>query len=123
MKDLDVWHPSDETHERLRAIRDKHGVTWQGMLVQGAKQLVGTDIRRALTMADPDIDMEAFEAAFWMPDGDCCDDSPAEVDQSCDPTNDASSPHDRTKNARRSVQEDDRSEESASLSTNSSNYQ
>lgn len=72
MKEVDIHFPSEEEHNRLRAIRDKHGVTWRGMVIQGAKELVGSDLRRSLTLTDQ-IDSEAFEAVFWMPDEECCD--------------------------------------------------
>lgn len=76
MKVIDIDHPSEEEYERLRAIRDKHGVRWGGMLMQGAKQLVGADLRRALTLADSELDIDEFEAAFWMPDRERCTDPP-----------------------------------------------
>lgn len=29
----------DEQYDRLETIRDKHGVSWRGMLIAGAKRL------------------------------------------------------------------------------------
>jgi hypothetical protein len=33
----------EEQHERLKEIKDKHGLTWKGLLLQGARRMEGED--------------------------------------------------------------------------------
>jgi len=39
MPEIEICFGSQSEYERLRDIRDKYGVQWRGMLIQGAKQL------------------------------------------------------------------------------------
>ena len=39
MPEIEICFGSEGEYERLRDIRDKYGVQWRGMLIQGAKQL------------------------------------------------------------------------------------
>jgi predicted HTH transcriptional regulator len=41
MPEIEIQFASDAEYERLRAIRDKYGVTWRGMLLFGAQRLEG----------------------------------------------------------------------------------
>ena len=41
MPEIEIRFASDREYERLRHIRDKYGVQWRGMLIQGAKRLEG----------------------------------------------------------------------------------
>jgi len=41
MPEIEICFGSEREYERLRDIRDKYGVQWRGMLIQGAKQLKG----------------------------------------------------------------------------------
>lgn len=41
MPEIEICFGSEGEYERLRDIRDKYGVQWRGMLIQGAKQLKG----------------------------------------------------------------------------------
>ena len=41
MPEIEIRFASDCEYERLRHIRDKYGVQWRGMLIQGAKRLEG----------------------------------------------------------------------------------
>jgi len=44
MPEVEIRFRTDAEYRRLRAIRDKYGVQWRGMLIQGAKRLEGRDI-------------------------------------------------------------------------------
>ena len=39
MPEIEIRFASRDEYERLRAIKDKYGVTWRGMLIQGAERL------------------------------------------------------------------------------------
>lgn len=41
MPEIEIRFASDREYERLRHIRNKYGVQWRGMLIQGAKRLEG----------------------------------------------------------------------------------
>jgi hypothetical protein len=41
MPEIEIRFVSDREYKRLRRIRDKYGVQWRGMLVEGAKRLEG----------------------------------------------------------------------------------
>lgn len=41
MPEIEIRFISDHEYKRLRRIRDKYGVQWRGMLVEGAKRLEG----------------------------------------------------------------------------------
>ena len=41
MPEIEIRFANDREYERLRRIRDKYGVQWRGMLIQGAKRLEG----------------------------------------------------------------------------------
>jgi len=45
MPEVEIRFRTDAEYRRLRAIRDKYGVQWRGMLIQGAKRLEGRDIQ------------------------------------------------------------------------------
>ena len=49
MPEIEIRFASDREYERLRHIRDKYGVQWRGMLIQGAKHLEDRRHRRALS--------------------------------------------------------------------------
>ena len=51
----------DRQFERLEAVRERHGVNWRGMLIQGAKRLEGRELRFALTPDDPDRERHQSE--------------------------------------------------------------
>jgi hypothetical protein len=42
MKGTRVTIPSDQQFDRLEEIRDKHGLTWRGLLIRGAERLEST---------------------------------------------------------------------------------
>lgn len=46
------WHSRDE-FERLRELRDRHGMLWRGVLLEGAKQVESTDLLQALLELNP----------------------------------------------------------------------
>ena len=48
MPEIEIQFRSEAEYRRLRAIRDKYGVQWRGMLIQGAKHLEGRELRFAL---------------------------------------------------------------------------
>jgi hypothetical protein len=48
MPEIEIQFRSEAEYRRLRAIRDKYGVQWRGMLIQGAKRLEGRELRFAL---------------------------------------------------------------------------
>lgn len=54
MPEIEIQFRSEAEYRRLRSIRDKYGVQWRGMLIQGAKRLEGRELRFALTPDDPD---------------------------------------------------------------------
>jgi hypothetical protein len=54
MTEIEIQFRSEAEYRRLRAIRDKYGVQWRGMLIQGAKRLEGRELRFALTPDDPE---------------------------------------------------------------------
>ena len=64
MPEIEIQFRSEAEYRRLRAIRDKYGVQWRGMLIQGAKRIEGRDLRFALTPDDPDRERRQSE-----PDG------------------------------------------------------
>ena len=41
MPEVEIRFANGREYERLRHIRDKYGVQWRGMLIQGAKRLEG----------------------------------------------------------------------------------
>lgn len=41
MPEIEIRFASDQEYERLRRIKDKYGVHWRGMLIQGARRLEG----------------------------------------------------------------------------------
>lgn len=41
MPEIEIRFISDHEYKQLRRIRDKYGVQWRGMLVEGAKRLEG----------------------------------------------------------------------------------
>lgn len=41
MLEIEICFANDREYERLRHIREKYGVQWRGMLIQGAKRLEG----------------------------------------------------------------------------------
>ncbi|WP_318571182.1 hypothetical protein [Salinigranum marinum] len=49
MPEIEIQFASPEEYELLRTIRDKYGVLWRGMLIQGATQLEGARLPRALS--------------------------------------------------------------------------
>ena len=49
MPEIEIQFASSEEYELLRTIRDKYGVLWRGMLIQGATRLEGAHLPRALT--------------------------------------------------------------------------
>jgi hypothetical protein len=48
MPEIEIQFRSEAEYRRLRSIRDKYGVQWRGMLIQGAKRLEGRELRFAL---------------------------------------------------------------------------
>lgn len=71
MPEIEIQFRSETEYRRLRAIRDKYGVQWRGMLIQGAKRLEGRDLRFALVSDDR-------ERRQSEPDGTDCDEQPVE---------------------------------------------
>jgi len=49
MPEIEIQFRSEAEYRQLRTIRDKYGVQWRGMLIQGAKRLEGRELRYALT--------------------------------------------------------------------------
>jgi len=49
MPEIEIRFASDREYERLRHIREKYGVQWRGMLIQGAKRLEGHRHTEALS--------------------------------------------------------------------------
>ena len=49
MPEIEIRFASDREYERLRHIRQKYGVQWRGMLIQGAKRLEGRRHTKALS--------------------------------------------------------------------------
>jgi hypothetical protein len=43
MPEIEIQFRTEAEYHRLRSIRDKYGVQWRGMLIQGAKHLEGRD--------------------------------------------------------------------------------
>jgi len=62
MPEIEIQFRSEAEYRRLRAIRDKYGVQWRGMLIQGAKRLEGRELRFALTPDDPDRERRQSES-------------------------------------------------------------
>lgn len=60
MPEPEIHFRSTSEYQRLRDIRDRNGVTWRGMLLQGAKQLEGHDLRNALVQLDPVLTEQAI---------------------------------------------------------------
>ncbi|MES3160521.1 MAG: hypothetical protein PPP55_03005 [Halorubrum sp.] len=56
MPEIEIQFRSEAEYRRLRAIRDKYGVQWRGMLIQGAERLEGRELRFALAPDDQDRD-------------------------------------------------------------------
>ena len=48
MPEIEIQFRSEAEYRRLRAIRDRYGVQWRGMLIQGAKRLEGRELRFAI---------------------------------------------------------------------------
>ena len=61
MPEIEIQFRSEAEYRRLRAIRDKYGVQWRGMLIQGAKRLEGRELRFALTPEKPDRERRQSE--------------------------------------------------------------
>jgi hypothetical protein len=51
MPEVEIRFVSDWEYERLRHIREKYGVQWRGMLIQGAKHLEGHRHTKVLSRA------------------------------------------------------------------------
>ena len=49
-----AWH-SREEYERLRELRDRHGLLWRGVLLEGAKNAESLDLVQALFELNPDL--------------------------------------------------------------------
>jgi hypothetical protein len=49
MPEIEIQFASPEEYELLRTIRDKYGVLWRGMLIQGATRLEGACLPRTLS--------------------------------------------------------------------------
>jgi hypothetical protein len=49
MPEIEIQFASPEEYELLRTIRDKYGVLWRGMLIQGATRLEGAYLPRGLS--------------------------------------------------------------------------
>jgi len=43
MPEIEIRFRNETEYHRLRTIRDKYGVQWRGMLIQGAKRLEGRE--------------------------------------------------------------------------------
>jgi hypothetical protein len=52
MPEIEIQFASPEEYELLRTIRDKYGVLWRGMLIQGATRLEGAGLPPALSPHD-----------------------------------------------------------------------
>jgi hypothetical protein len=61
MPEIEIQFRSEAEYRRLRAIRDKYGVQWRGMLIQGAKRLEGRELRFALTPDDGELERRQSE--------------------------------------------------------------
>jgi len=48
------WH-SREEYERLRDLRDRHGLLWRGVLLEGAKNAESLDLLQALFELNPEL--------------------------------------------------------------------
>ena len=48
------WH-SREEYERLRDLRDRHGLLWRGVLLEGAKNAESLDLIQALFELNPEL--------------------------------------------------------------------
>lgn len=70
MPEIEIQFRSDAEYRRLREIRDKYGVQWRGMLIQGAKRLEGRDIRFALSEERPQSAQQLVQEPVEAPDGD-----------------------------------------------------
>jgi len=46
------WHSPEEA-DRLRDLRDRHGMVWRGVLLEGAKHAESIDLLKALTELHP----------------------------------------------------------------------
>lgn len=46
------WHSQEEA-DRLRDLRDRHGMVWRGVLLEGAKHAESIDLLKALTELHP----------------------------------------------------------------------
>ena len=55
MPEIEIRFASPDEYECLRAIKDKYGVTWRGMLIHGATRLEGGDIPRSLAHFSHDV--------------------------------------------------------------------
>jgi len=53
MPEIEIRFASPDEYERLRAIKDKYGITWRGMLIHGATRLERRDIPRPLAYFSP----------------------------------------------------------------------
>ncbi|RCU44322.1 hypothetical protein DU504_16275 [Haloplanus salinus] len=62
MPEIEIQFRSEAEYRRLRAIRDKYGVQWRGMLIQGAKRLEGRELRFALTSDDSERERRQSES-------------------------------------------------------------
>jgi len=61
MPEIEIQFRSEAEYRRLRAIRNKYGVQWRGMLIQGAKRLEGRELRFALTPDNPERERRQSE--------------------------------------------------------------
>ncbi|TKX37051.1 hypothetical protein EXE51_08230 [Halorubrum sp. CGM5_25_10-8B] len=48
------WHSRQEA-DRLRKLRDRHGMVWRGVLLEGAKHAESIDLLKALTELHPEL--------------------------------------------------------------------
>jgi hypothetical protein len=80
MPEIEIQFRSDAEYRRLREIRDKYGVQWRGMLIQGAKRLEGRDLRFALSKEGPQTAQQLVQEPGEAPD--CDAQSPSQPDTS-----------------------------------------
>jgi len=78
MPEIEIQFRSEAEYCRLRAIRDRYGVQWRGMLIQGAKRLEGRELRFALEPDDQDRERRSSESGV-TDHGDRSVESPADT--------------------------------------------
>jgi len=62
MPEIEIRFRTEAEYRRLRSIRDKYGVQWRGMLIQGARRLEGRELRFALEPVDHDTERRPLES-------------------------------------------------------------